>query len=174
MTAKAQTSPFWAFAAYALALAVLALSLIYAANRLPPQIAIHFDLAGHANRWASRPAQLATLGALGLLLPGGLLALCALARHLPPGLMNVPHPEYWRDPEHFPIACAMIRRAGIWMAAALTLWVAVLVCLVARANQTRPAHFDSGAIWIADALLVAYILTWVWQLTRFFRELPPL
>ncbi|HZZ56952.1 MAG TPA: DUF1648 domain-containing protein [Opitutaceae bacterium] len=159
--------------AYVLGLVVLAAVLAYGGSHLPPRIAVHFDAAGHANRWGSRNGQLFGLATFGIAVPALIVGITSVARLFPPEMLNVPNAEHWRKPENFSTACAYARAVGVWLAAAITAWWAQFIGTTIAANLTQPPHLDAGLVWVSSAVLLAIIFVTVRRMQRFFRHIPP-
>ena len=127
---------------------------------LPARIASHFDMAGRANGWHLRDAW--GLGTLPLHLGTTvfIVGLISFMHRLPPHVINVPNPEYWRQPANFQIACQYLRSWSRWFAASELIWATFFDHQLFLANQRQPPYLDSQAmnILLAVAILGSPIL----------------
>lgn len=110
---------------------------------LPARIASHFDMAGRANGWRTKDAF--GLGTLPIHLGTVffIVGLISFMHRLPPHLINVPNPEYWRQPANFQIACQYLRDWSRWFAASELIWATFFDHQLFLANQRQPPHLDS-------------------------------
>lgn len=140
---------------------------------LPSRIASHFDMAGRADGWRMKNAF--GLGTLPVHLGTAVLlvGLMSFIHRLPPRFINVPNPEYWRQPTNFQIACQFLRDWSRWFTAAELTWATFFDRQLFLANQRQPPHLDSQAtnLLLAAAILGAPIMIAV-LLIRFSR-IPP-
>ena len=141
---------------------------------MPERMATHFDAAGKANGWMPRQKHGLLMLLTGLGVPMLVLALSWAIRHLSPALLNVPHPQYWRAPENYPTACAILFRWGQWQAIALLVWMTFLNHQIIRANQISPPRLTlTSNLPLILSLLGAEIALVIWLLRRFRRTSPP-
>lgn len=159
--------------ACAIAYAALVGTLIYAGSSAPDRVALHFNAAGMPNHWGTRDGFVWSMALFGFGLSGFVAAMFYLTRFLPPQMVNVPNGDYWRDPSHFPSACAHLWRAGLWFVAGLTLWLSAFTWLVVRANEAHPVRLHNGSVLTITAALLAYIALWSKQMIGSFRIPPP-
>jgi hypothetical protein len=152
-------------------IALLALRLWLAFDALPEVMASHFDGAGRANGYQSRRAFAFT--SVGLSVGNWLLfaALRGMLHKLPPGLINIPHRDYWLAPERK--SAALERFCGYmdWFACATIALLVGVFELVVRANLAR-GELGPVAIWLLLACYLGFALSWSVALVRSFR-LPP-
>jgi len=89
--------------------AVFAFAVLWAAAHLPVDgVAVHVDVHGEVNRYASRAEALRWFTSIGVVL-GGLAVTClAAVRLLPVRLVNIPHKEYWIEPRRVPRLRSML------------------------------------------------------------------
>ena len=140
---------------------------------LPERVATHFDAVGRANGWMSRGAH--GWGSLGthLGVAGFILGLCAVMHRLPPGLLNLPNKDYWRSPERYPVACALMREWSRWLAAVMLVWGAAMDWQIVLANQAVPPRLNMTAMGILTGCFLAAVFgAVVWLLLRFLRRAP--
>jgi uncharacterized membrane protein len=140
---------------------------------LPARIASHFDMAGRANGW--RTKDVFGLGTLPIHLGTAvfIVGLISFMHRLPPHVINVPNPEYWRQPANFQIACEYLRGWSRWFAASELIWATFFDHQLFLANQRQPPYLDSQAtnILLAVAILGSPIL--IAALLIRFSRMPP-
>ena len=153
-------------------LVVFAATLIVAALWLPERVATHFDIHGAPNGWMSRGQHLLLFGAFGIGISGFFVGLFFVLRYLPPSMMNVSNPEYWRAPENYPRACDFLFENSFPIATLVAFFVSGINLLLVRANlQPQPALSSSLTIALAAAFLSGMVV-WVIRMLRFFRRIP--
>ena len=140
---------------------------------LPARFASHFDMAGRANGWQTKGDW--GLGTLPLHLGTAalLVGLMSFVHRLPARFINLPNPDYWRQPANFQLACQYLRDWSRWFSAAELTWATFLDWQLFLANQRQPPHLDSQAtnLLLAAAILGTPIFVAV-LLIRFSRKLP--
>lgn len=148
------------------------LSVFHFGAALPARVATHFDGAGLPNGWMTRSAHLLSFSMLGLGSSLFILVLTALMRFLPASMLNVPHADYWRSPEHYPEACAYLHRHSYGFATLLLLWFGALHVLIVEANRHTPPRMNSDALWILMPGLLVAVAVWAFTLIRHFYNVP--
>lgn len=151
--------PFVRVAYLAVVAAYLA-ALAWAMTQLPDRIANHFDAAGRADGWTSRPGYLAFGLGVGLLILAGLPVLTRLLLRGSGVGINVPHKDYWLDPAHPQRRAEFARRftddmlvfAGA--TGLLLTWTHVETVL---ANRRQPPQIGP-VMWVALAVYLVVIL----------------
>ena len=154
---------------FILAAILFVISVSQQAPHLPDRVATHFDGQGRVNGWMSRQQHLGFMLAFGLGVPAFVVGLCHLIRFFPSRLLNVPHAEYWRSPEHYPEACRIVRQWSSLLAAWLVLWFASLNHLVFVANQLSPPRLDSPQIFLHTGIFLTGIVILVVRLYQSLR-----
>lgn len=154
--------------AYAGSAAAFAGVLGWAATVLPDTVASHFGGDGRADGWSSRPAFLLTMAGIGgflLLMP----LVVRLAMRLPPGMVNVPNPDYWLAPEHREEMAARMTRAlrGFTALTVLLLTVTTWQTVVATIEGT-----GLPVPWVPIALYLVAVLVWLVRLYRHTFAVP--
>ena len=140
---------------------------------LPERVATHFDGAGRANGWMSRAQHTWASPLIHLGMAAFIVGLTSFWHRLPPGMLNLPHKDHWRQPEHYPAACAFLREWSRWLAAVMLVWGILMDRLIVLANQTQPPHLDSAAIGMLTAcILAATAAAVLWLLLKFLRKPP--
>lgn len=170
VTMGSNKTAFWAFVAAAI---VYALSLFLFAQALPDRVASHFGNNGLANGWMSRQEYVIFTLFMGLGAPLAVCLLTFLVRYFPSSLLNVPHPEYWRSPEHYPEACRYLFESSFWFGAAMLLWMAGMNYLTLQANAITPPRLDETQVWMLTGGFLVVIAGWIVLLVRHYKQVPP-
>jgi hypothetical protein len=162
-------------------LAVFALLLVAGAfwvgalaERLPDIAAVHFDARGAANGFTTRDAcrrfmLLSTVGVPALIAA----VTAALPRLLPPGMLNVPHREYWMAPARARDSVDFLSSRGIWFSCMLLTFLACVDWMVVKANEARPALFPSAEFLPVLALFFCATGLWLRGMFKRFPSPPP-
>ncbi len=95
-----------------------------------------------------------------------------LLRFFPSNLLNVPHADYWRSPEHYSEVCAYLFGQSFWFGALSAIWVAALHYLIVRGNRLSPPVLDSTAVSLLTMAYAAAMLIWIILILRRFNQLP--
>lgn len=159
-------------ALWLLSLALFLASLAVLGPTLPARVATHFGAAGQANGWMTRSGHLVLSALFGVGFSSFIIGLCYVIRFLPPCLLNVPHPEYWRAPGHYREACDYLFRESFWLGTLLSLWMTGLHGAVVAANSHTPPHLDAGPILGIAAVFLVGLALWTIRLWRHFSRVP--
>lgn len=131
------------------------LLLLLTIGQLPPVVASHFDAAGVPNGWFSRRAYAMLLGAMGVLLPLGIIALVNALTQQGPQLLNIPARNYWRRPEHGPEAVRRVRAYMWWLGCILTAAALAVHGLILKAHDAAPPHLvTEGTVTVLYSVLL--------------------
>jgi hypothetical protein len=149
-------------------MAGMILTLLWAAQALPPQVASHFNAAGQPDDWMTRSAHLTLMTLIGLALPLGMLAIFWGVRYLPASIINLPHREYWLAPPRRSGAMETVFLFGLWFAVLQSLLFLGVHVLVIQANLAQPVQLSSLAWLLLVAFLLA-VVVWLSLLWRRFR-----
>lgn len=153
---------------YAGSAVALAGVLGWAATVLPDTVASHFGADGRADGWSSRPAFLLTMAGVGaflLLMP----LVVRLAMRLAPGMVNVPHPEYWLAPEHRE---EMATRTTRELRAFTALTVLLLTVTTWQSVIATTEGTGLPVPWVPIALYLVAVLVWLVRLYRHTFAVP--
>jgi uncharacterized membrane protein len=138
-------------------------------GRLPPVVASHFDAAGLANGWSSRPAYTLLLLTIGVLLPLSLVVFIRVLTRQGPGRLNIPAREYWTLPEHGLEAVRRVR-AYVWWLGCIMAGTALLIhLLVLAAHQHHPPRLGTGALLLVSGAVLLAIAGWTVGWYRLLR-----
>jgi len=134
----------------------------------PERVASHFNAAGIANGWMSKPAYLTSMVGIGLGLPVFVIGIILLMRVLPASTLNVPYAEYWRSPENYPRACRFMLQSSFWYGGVLLLWNAFLSHTILLANQKTPPDLDQGSFIVISVAFLMITGLWIVYLYWWF------
>jgi hypothetical protein len=152
--------------------AVYAIAAWWAAAQLPDdRVPMHVNTAGQVDRYGSRASAISSfigLGSVLLVLAVGCVFLC---RFVPVKWLNIPHKEYWTDPQR----TSAVRQMIVWDMAvffgipllALSS-VPINIALMSRNPAGVSALWIIGPIGVMVVALVGYA---IWVVTRRYR--PP-
>lgn len=138
-------------------------------RQLPERVALHFDGRGIANGWMGKTSFTLSMLAVGLGIPALVLAITYAMRFFPSRFLNVPHPDYWRDPRNYRGACDFLFVSALWFASAFVIWQAFFSHLIVTANLVSPPHLDGGRVLLFTLPLMGF--TFLWVLVLVFRFL---
>lgn len=159
-----------ALVASAIAASVYAFSVIIYSAHLPERVATHLDGGSQANGWMTRGQHVGFMLGFGILLPLFIVGATYITRFINPRLLNVPNPDYWRSPEHFPEASAFLLTHSIWLANGLWVWLIGLNYSIVDANKVSPPRLSPT--WITSLMVFFFVglIVWVVQMVRFFNR----
>lgn len=151
---------------FAAAAAACAAAWLWSWYRLPERVPVHFDGGGSPDAWSSRAGALWTAALLGL---GTALVFAGtvwLTRRISVGLINTPHPRYWKRPENVPRLRELMVE-DLWLIGAWTmlLLAAVQLLIVREAGQAEP-RLDGWAVAVVVGYVVVVLGQIVWMYTR--------
>lgn len=156
---------------FALLAVVFLVDLNHAAARLPARVATHFDEAGRANGWMTRPGDIAFVACLGFGLAFTMIGLMFSIRFMPASLINLPHREYWLAPERRPETDAFLLRHSFWFASLALCFADRLHQEIVAANRVAPPQLDTrGALTIAGGFIAGVAIWSTVMIVRFARK----
>jgi uncharacterized membrane protein len=145
------------------ALVFSAVDFAYFYNRLPPQVASHFNFQGNPDGWTSKQAFVGLAVAVILMIGGTFASIALFIRHVPLSLMSLPNKAYWTATERVQETREYIGLWCLWFGAA-TLWQLALVFHKAFvANLRQPVQLQG--VW---ELMFIYLAVAVYLLIRMF------
>jgi hypothetical protein len=133
---------------------------------------VHFNAAGAANGFMTRAdcrkfLLLTTIGAPAFIA----LVTGALPRLLPPGMLNIPHREYWMAPSRARESVEFLSSQGIWFSCIFLAFLACVDWMLVKANTAQPATFPSAQFLWVLALFFGAIAVWArGMFKRFSRQ----
>lgn len=143
-------------------------SLAWAAGKLPPVVASHFNAAGQPDGFLDRSAHLLAMAGLGVGLPLGMVGIFFVSRWLPTSVINLPRRDFWLAPERRGATHAYLDRQALWFGCLCVLFVAGLNYLVVQANLQQPAQFPPAGLLVLVGGFIAGTLVWVARLLWHF------
>ena len=139
-------------------------------RQLPERPATHFDMQGRPDGWMDRSSHLVFMLLFGLGTPAFVITLCWALRFLPPSLLNVPKPEYWRSPEHYPEACRILLRWSVWLAVFMLVLMTFINREVVAANLKSPPMLSTGGLLLLVFAFSGGVLASIaWLVWRFSK-----
>lgn len=155
-----------AFLVAALVFTVVDAAYFY--NRLPQQVASHFDAQGRANGWSTKQELVGLSIGISLFITVLLAPMTLIAYYAPAAFVNVPNKDYWFAPEREADSRRAIADWLLWFTAA-TLWFLALIFHKAMAANLRQPPEMPSPWWIIGTFL-AIITAMVVQLFLRFRR----
>jgi uncharacterized membrane protein len=160
-------------AAVFIALAIVSVGLLVESSRqLPERVASHFNGAGEANDWMSRPVHLVFMGVFVLGLPLSMAALFFCTRYFSANAFNIPHRELWLAPENRARVDTMMFKRGLWFGSLLMVFANAIGLLVIDANQQPVPHLNNQLFGLALVLFLVALIVWCVGFVRFFGQTP--
>ncbi len=134
-------------------------------QELPARVATRFGVDGQPKAWMSRDRATAMMLALQVGLPLFLAGLGASMRWLPPALVNIPHRQYWFEPERRESTVRTMRLMLMFIGLLTSLFLIWLSHLIFRANMTGgglPLRDGLGAIvlYLVGVFAMAALSHW--------------
>lgn len=146
-------------------LAVLQVVLFY--DDLPEVMASHFDGAGAANGWSSKPTFFAIYAVIMVVTVGTFVGMPLIMRRLPTRLINLPHREYWLAPERREQTLKVFEVNYLGLGVLHTGFALVILQMVIDANlHDGPPVLTAGIGWP----LIAYGIVFTGWLIGFLRR----
>jgi hypothetical protein len=156
-------------------LALCVLGIVQAAwyaPRLPERPASDFAGDGAVSGWSDKD-ELLTMQIVQLGITAWLFPLLGWSlRRIPVKFINLPHPEYWLDPERRGDTLAAVARALAWLGCGTTLFLLWSFQLTILANVADPPRLETSAMWSGLAAYLAYATWWTLRLILRFQRLP--
>jgi serine/threonine-protein kinase len=147
-------------------------SVLFLAPGLPDRVATHFGFSGRANGWMPRSTYTLFFIVFGIFFSSFVIGISYGVRFFSSSCLNVPNPDYWRSPEHYPEACDFLFRQAFWFGALSTVWAGLLNAFLVNANRLSPPVLDSRALAVLTVAFLAGTFAWVLSLLRHFRNPP--
>jgi hypothetical protein len=146
-------------------------------GELPAKVASHFDINGQPNGWMSRASCVGFTLGLGLLLPAFIVGMMSGAGRIPVSFINLPHRDYWLEPERRQAALASLRIYALWFSCLNVLFVTGLHWLIVQANlsgqnpQAQGPHLNGLGIALLAGGFLAGTGIWLVLLLRHFSKI---
>jgi hypothetical protein len=139
-------------------------------SQLPERIATHFNLSGQPNGWMSRAANQWLVLLLSLFFPSFVVLLSYVARFVP-GIVNVPHREYWLAPERRIETSNYLVRLSLWFACLAVWFVMGIEYSIVQANQQSLPHLSNSMLLLVVGPFLIGTVVWAGVLLRHFRRI---
>lgn len=161
----------WSRAAFATVAIAYALTLAWLALSLPDRVPTHFDAAGEADGWSSKPAALAMWAGLGVFILGGGALLARYATAGDGTMLNMPQAskDYWLAPERR----AQFRRRLEADLLVLSTWTGLLLIAMMLVTLSAAEQRDVPGWWFWAGLGGYLLGTAVWTVWLLRRYRPP-
>jgi len=136
---------------------------------LPERVAIHFDLGGLPDSWASDLNSTLLMLTVQALVFVSLYFSPKLLTMQPSRWISLPNRNYWLAPERRSEAVAKFNQLMWQFGTAVYFFLLLAGALAMRANMTEPARLEQGVLLIGFAIFLAYTAYWTIALLRAFR-----
>ncbi|WP_309399641.1 serine/threonine-protein kinase [Cerasicoccus maritimus] len=144
--------------------------LMFGAQDLPTEVAVHFNASGVPDSWANRGVAMLVMLVVGLGVPYFLVMLFAMVRLLPNYLISLPHADFWLAPEREAITHRAFVRYGLGIACIVMALFCVVQLLGQYANLREPVHLPMPAMWTVMAGALGMIGVWMFCFWRRFSK----
>ena len=147
--------------AIVLFLLLAALQCTYFYPRLPDQVASHFDGAGQADGWSSKPAFFATNLGITLTMAAMFLSIAWIMKKVPDSAINVPNRAYWLAAERRGATIDYVRSQMESLGAATIGFMVGLFQLSIEANLGATGGMPSTGMWLLFGGYGAFFVVWI-------------
>jgi hypothetical protein len=144
----------WPLGASIVLFFVLTLALSFG---LPRRVPLHWDAAGRADSFGTPLQFTSTFAIVGVILLALVVGILLLLRRGPLTLFNVPHPEYWKAPEHEGRLRVLMAADLNHLFAGVFLFLSVTV-IGSAASALSPAATLSWIVPAGGGALVVYMI----------------
>ncbi|MCA0144665.1 DUF1648 domain-containing protein [Blastococcus sp. LR1] len=139
---------------------------LWSLGRLPERVPTHFGGSGEADAWSSRAVALGTFGVIGLGTAALFAGLVWFVGRVPAEHVNVPHPEYWKQPEHLDRLRRLLAEDMWWLGASTLLLLAAVQLLLVRAAALEEPRLGPWAVVALGTYLLVLGGRLAWMFTR--------
>ena len=137
--------------------------------QMPPRMASHFGVDGHATEWTTRHSFFAGMIVLHVGVSLLLLGTAYAMKLIPIRMINIPRKEYWGAPEHEDETRDCLYTYMLWFACATVALLNATVYMICRANL----HPEGGMgywPWVVMGAYFVWTAAWaVRMIVRFYR-----
>ena len=154
-------------------LGLVLVSLVEAARQwssAPGRVPSHFDAAGHPNAWSSRDEFFVMQVGVTLLIAALFVAIPALLKFTPAGLINLPNKSYWLAPERREETMERLASSFEIFACATVLFLLVLFELTSLAS--RGGDLPTNTFLPVLGAYLVFSVGWTVALIRTFARVP--
>ena len=139
-------------------------------GQLPAYVASHFGASNAPNGWMTRDGYLAFMLAFAVVLPVFIAAMIGLLPRARSKSINIPHKDYWLDPQRRAATLNALSAHGAWFGSLVALFVAAIHYVVLVANRSTPPQLPADIFWMLLVGFVAAIVLWAGALWLRFRN----
>ncbi len=128
--------------------------LVWLAESLPDRVPTHWSLSSVPDAWSSKPAALAILVVVPLVmfLPMPLISRLVLSH---PDIVNAPYKEWWLDTPRRLVRFERLLREDLWLMTAVSLLlIAAIGLIIGQAATTPDGRVDPWWMWLT---IVGYL-----------------
>ena len=158
------------FFIFAFLLGVIEMLFFY--PQLPDYMAVHFNLAGSADRWDSKSDFFWTMETVFALLVALFGTLPLIIRRLPVSYINIPNREFWFAPERKEQTTNRLVDQLLFIGAMALLLMDGVLYLSMRANLVDRPALPSELLWGMIIVFFVVNIVWTMSLIRSFRQPP--
>lgn len=135
---------------------------------LPEQVAIHFNIAGEPDGWASKWTNALFFCGMFLFLNLVYGGLPSLLKKIPIGLINIPNRDYWFAPARKESSLKTVGAFLSELAIFTNIFIAGIQLILFYSNRTgKPA--PSVALFTLVGAMLLFVILWVIHLVRAFK-----
>ncbi len=135
---------------------------------LPDRVAIHFNISGQPDGWASNGMNTVFFSATFLILNALFAGIALLMKKIPVSLINMPNREYWFAPERRAASAYVLGTFFAELCFFLNIFLSGILLMTFFANRTQgqlpPAIMFS---WLGVFLI--FVVLWIVHLLKAFR-----
>lgn len=142
---------------------------IYYYDKLPRMVASHFDGAGHADGWSSRPVFFGVMWGMTVLMALAFIVAPSGLSRSPRGWISLPRKEYWLSDEHRVETFAFLERQLAWYGVATLLLIMAALQFTVEANLSPQPVLSSRFMWVFWACMAFTVVWTVHLITHFVR-----
>ncbi len=142
---------------------------LYFYPKLPEKIATHFGISGVPDNFGNKKTALISNFAIFCLLNGMFFGMAWLVKKAPKNLINLPHKDFWLEPENKPRAVEFISGFGLKIGIVTDLFLLMLFQHIYTVNVDGKS-FKTGMFWIG-LFIYCVIIGWlIWRLYQNFQN----
>jgi len=136
---------------------------------LPASVAMHFSGGGEPDSFSSKYIYVVILTILELFVFAVFLFIPYIVMKSPPGMMNLPHKEYWLREENRPALKSKISSSFYEFGTAFFVFMFALNFLAIKANLSEPVKLDNRLFYSILIVLLLYTAYWFVKFMLSFR-----
>lgn len=152
---------------------VVIISLVIPAfyyNRLPEEIASHFNVSGRADEWMNKSSYFLTYYLIMLSIAALFSVINIFINKIPEKMINLPNKKYWLDPDRKEESLNSIKNFIYWLGTLTIIFILLVFREVYIANLNRT--YDLGnTMWIYLIILLAAVTYTVIKMYSRFNKI---